>query len=158
MESKVPSTARRALLDILEATRLSACIYAAAKLQIADLLEDGPMSPDALAQMTEKHAPSLCRLLRALTGAGILHEVEQDHFALTSTGTYIQRETPDSRWERRSGQATWEWHRPSIRRGSLRPLSSIGRMRSSAGASDQPHRSRKRRLRSHRAWHGTRRI
>ncbi len=27
-------------------------------------------------------------------------------------------------WERRSAQATWDRHRPSIRRGSLRPLSS----------------------------------
>ena len=96
MTSRAPSMPRRALLDILEASRLSACIYVAAKLEITDLLKDGPMSRDALAQMTGTHESSLYRLLRVLAGAGILHEAEDGHFTLAPAGTYLQRDTPDS--------------------------------------------------------------
>ena len=96
MKSRAVSTTRRALLDLLEASRLSACLYAAAKLEIPDLLNAGPRSCDALARMTGTHAPSLYRLLRALAGAGLLDEGEEQHFALTPVGSYLQRDSPDS--------------------------------------------------------------
>jgi predicted transcriptional regulator len=96
VKSRGVSTTRRALLDILEASRLWACLYAAAKMEIPDLLKAGPRSCDALARMTGTHAPSLYRLLRALAGAGLLDEGEEQHFALTPVGSYLQRDSPDS--------------------------------------------------------------
>jgi len=45
-------------------------IYVAAELGLADHLVAGPLSVDALAGKTETHAPTLYRLLRALSGRG----------------------------------------------------------------------------------------
>jgi hypothetical protein len=41
------------------------------ELGIADLLRDGPLGVDTLAEKTETHAPTLYRLLRALSSVGI---------------------------------------------------------------------------------------
>ena len=65
---------------------LSQAIYVAAKLGIADLLENGPQSSVRLAAATRSDARSLFRLLRALSSAGILLQVEEDAFALARLG------------------------------------------------------------------------
>lgn len=44
------------------------------ELGIADLLRDGPLGVDTLAEKTETHAPTLYRLLRALSSVGIFLE------------------------------------------------------------------------------------
>ena len=59
-------------------------IYVAAELGIADILRDGPMSVDALAEKTETHAPTLFRVLRALSSVGVFVETEERMFGLTS--------------------------------------------------------------------------
>ena len=53
------------------------------KLGIADLLRDGPVSVDALAEKTDTHAPTLYRLLRALAAVGIFVEIDNRSFGLT---------------------------------------------------------------------------
>jgi hypothetical protein len=58
-------------------------IYVAAELGIADILRDGPMSVDALAQKTDTHAPTLFRILRALSSVGVFVEMEERMFGLT---------------------------------------------------------------------------
>ena len=55
-------------------------VYVAAKLGIADLLEDGPRGIDALAAATATHAPSLYRLMRALAGLGVVAETAGGEF------------------------------------------------------------------------------
>ena len=55
-------------------------IYVAAELGIADILRDGPMSVDALAEKTDTHAPTLYRLLRALSAVGIFAETDEGIF------------------------------------------------------------------------------
>src|SRR5262245_18955590 len=55
-----------------------------AKLGIADLLKHGPKGVDELAQVTNTHAPSLYRLLRAVASLGIFAEDDQRRFALTA--------------------------------------------------------------------------
>jgi hypothetical protein len=66
------------------------CIHVAAKLDIAELLKDGPRTSEELAQATGTHAPSLYRVLRLLAAIDLL--TEQEHsFALTSVGAYLQR-------------------------------------------------------------------
>ena len=46
----------------------SSALALAAKLGIADLLRDGPRSYEYLAKVTEMHAPSLNRVMRASGG------------------------------------------------------------------------------------------
>jgi len=58
-------------------------IHVAAELGIADLLRDNPMSVEELAQRTETHAPTLYRLLRALSAVGIFTEIGDKVFDLT---------------------------------------------------------------------------
>lgn len=53
------------------------------ELGIPDLLRDGPLSVEALAQKTDTHAPTLYRLLRALSTVGIFIENSERVFDLT---------------------------------------------------------------------------
>ena len=69
-------------------------IYAAAKLGIADLLEDGPQGIDALAQATNSHAPSLYRLMRALAGLGVFVENENGAYETTTLGRCLASGSP----------------------------------------------------------------
>ena len=58
-------------------------IYVISDLGIADLLCDGPLSVDFLAEETDTHAPTLYRLLRALSSVGIFTETDDHVFGLT---------------------------------------------------------------------------
>ena len=53
------------------------------ELGVAELLCDGPLGVDILAQKTDTHAPTLYRLLRALSTVGIFNEGENHSFGLT---------------------------------------------------------------------------
>jgi len=54
-----------------------------AELGIADLLRDGSLSVDVLAEKTDTHAPTLYRLLRALSSVGVFVETDDRMFGLT---------------------------------------------------------------------------
>src|SRR6266487_1452528 len=69
-----------ALFEMATAYWLSQAIYVAAKLGIADLLRDGPQSCFALAASTGSDAPSLFRLMRALSSVGIFAHLGRDRF------------------------------------------------------------------------------
>jgi hypothetical protein len=71
-------------------------IAAAAKLGIADLLEDGPRTADDLAQSTETHGGSLYRLLRALASVGVFAEDPDGKFRLTPMGEFLRSDVPGS--------------------------------------------------------------
>ena len=58
-------------------------IHVVAELGIADLLRDKPLSVEVLAQKTDTHAPTLYRLLRALSAVGIFSESADRVFQLT---------------------------------------------------------------------------
>ncbi|MGD9010597.1 MAG: methyltransferase, partial [Desulfobacteraceae bacterium] len=58
-------------------------LHVATELGIADLLQEGPVSIDALAKKTDTHAPTLYRLLRALSAVGIFTETKEHTFGLT---------------------------------------------------------------------------
>jgi hypothetical protein len=86
-------------------------IYVAAKLGIADLLCDGPLSVEVLATTTDVHAPSLYRVLRALASQGIFAEVESRRFELTPMAQLLRSDVPGSMrnvalWR---GEP-WRWH------------------------------------------------
>ena len=55
------------LFDLIQSHRVTAVIYVAAKLGLAELLRDGPQTPGALAKATGADERSLGRLLTART-------------------------------------------------------------------------------------------
>jgi SAM-dependent methyltransferase len=72
-----------ALLQMMTGFWVSQSIYVVARLGIADLLRDGPKTSEELAEKAGAHGPTLCRLLRALSGLGIFAEDEHRRFSLT---------------------------------------------------------------------------
>lgn len=75
---------------------VSQAIYVAAKLGIADALKSGPLSGEELARITEAHAPSLLRLLRALGAIGVLATRPDGRYELTSLGGPLRSGVPGS--------------------------------------------------------------
>jgi hypothetical protein len=75
---------------------VSAVVYAAAKLGLADLLAGGPKSAAELAGPARLHAPSLHRLMRTLASLGILTEGDAQRFALTPLGEALKTGAPGS--------------------------------------------------------------
>jgi hypothetical protein len=79
-----------ALFEMATAYWLSQAIYVAAKLGIADLLRDGPQSCVALATSTGSDAPSLFRLMRALSSVGIFAHLGRSRLALSRLAEPLQ--------------------------------------------------------------------
>jgi methyltransferase len=75
---------------------VSRAIYIVAKLGIADYLQNQPKTAEELAAVTDTHAPSLYRLLRALTSVGIFVEDDKHRFELTPLAAILQTEAPYS--------------------------------------------------------------
>ena len=84
------------LIQMGAASWVSATVYAAAKLAIADHLSDGPKSAVELAGTTNTDAPTLHRLMRTLAGLGILTEQDKQRFALTTLGEALKSDAPGS--------------------------------------------------------------
>jgi hypothetical protein len=80
-----------------------------AELKIADQLKDGPRSSDELAKVSGAHAPSLYRLLRALSMLGVFEEHEGHRFSLTPVGELLRSDLPASMRGMVLFQAT-PWH------------------------------------------------
>jgi SAM-dependent methyltransferase len=85
-----------ALFEMATAYWLSQAIYVAAKLGIADLLRDGPQSCVALAASTGSDAPSLFRLMRALSSVGIFAHLGGSRFALSRLAEPLQTDVHGS--------------------------------------------------------------
>jgi SAM-dependent methyltransferase len=75
---------------------LSRALHLGAKLRLADLLKDGPRTFRALAEATQTHAPSLNRVMRLLTSAGIFEERDGGEFMLTPLGDLLRSDVPGS--------------------------------------------------------------
>jgi hypothetical protein len=85
-----------ALFEMVTAYWLSQAIYVAAKLGIADLLVGGPQSCIELAASTDSDAPSLFRLMRALSSVGIFAHLGGDRFALSRLAECLQTDVHGS--------------------------------------------------------------
>src|SRR6478672_9120319 len=90
----------RVVAHMIMSFRITQMIYVAAKLGIADLLNDGPQTPEALALATGTHARSLYRVLRALASAGIFAEDAQGRFAQTPRSEPLRTGVPNSQRSR----------------------------------------------------------
>jgi hypothetical protein len=69
-----------ALYDLIGSQRITAIIYTAARLGVADTLADGAKSSREIAARTDAREASLRRLLRALVAIGVCNEVAPDSF------------------------------------------------------------------------------
>lgn len=84
------------LLQLTNGYQVSQAIYVAATLGIADLLGAGARASSALAASTHSDPPSLYRLLRALSSAGVLHEGPDQVFSLTEVGQGLRSDAEQS--------------------------------------------------------------
>ena len=91
-----PPTSSMALIRLMSGLWISQLIYVIAKLGIPDLLREGPRSAEELAAKTGTHAPSLYRVLRALTTVGVLFEDERGNFYLTPLSLHLRSEVHGS--------------------------------------------------------------
>jgi Dimerisation domain len=64
------------VLRMIQGLIVSRAVYVAAKLGIADLLEESSRPADELARLTDSHPSSLYRILRLLPALGIFTEPE----------------------------------------------------------------------------------
>jgi hypothetical protein len=71
-------------------------VSVAARLRLADLLGDAPMTAEALATRAGVHAPSLERLLRALTSFGVFREDDDGRFHHTDMSATMRTDRQDS--------------------------------------------------------------
>ena len=85
---ELPPTAQ--LMKFIIAKWISKPIYVAAELGIADMLADGPKNIEELALLSQSHAPSLYRMMRALASVGIFSEVEEKKFELTAMAEFLK--------------------------------------------------------------------
>ena len=77
------------LFDLTQSHRITAVIYVAAKLGIAELLRNGPKSSSELAEATGADRQALGRLMVALTTVGICSRAGADCYSLTETGAAL---------------------------------------------------------------------
>src|SRR5208283_1289960 len=75
---------------------VSRALYLAAKLEIADLLKDGPRDFPDLARTSKTHAPSLNRVMRLLASVGIFEELDGGKFTLKPLGEMLRSDVPGS--------------------------------------------------------------
>ncbi|HZI93877.1 MAG TPA: methyltransferase [Patescibacteria group bacterium] len=92
--ASAPPSAR--MLDLIIGYWVSQLVHVAAKLQLADLLKDGPKSCAELAARTGTEPHRLYRLLRALASVGVFAERKAGRFALTPLATTLRSDRPDS--------------------------------------------------------------
>jgi O-methyltransferase domain len=74
-------------------------VAVAARLGIADLLSDGPLTSDELADATGSNPDALYRVLRVLAVRGIFAELPGRRFAITPISDLLRKQHPASRRE-----------------------------------------------------------
>src|SRR6185436_3668788 len=84
------------LLDLVGSCWKTQAVYVAAELRIADFLVERSRTSEELAALTQTNPPALCQLLRALTTIGICRELDDGLFAVTSLGSMLAADAPNS--------------------------------------------------------------
>jgi ubiquinone/menaquinone biosynthesis C-methylase UbiE len=77
------------LFDLIQSHRVTAVIYVAARLGLAELLRDGPLALGKLAKATGADERALGRLLTALSTIGICSRSGGNRYALTDVGACL---------------------------------------------------------------------
>jgi hypothetical protein len=111
------------LVRLLNGFIMSQVLHTMAELGIADLIADGIVSSQSLAEATATHPRALYRLLRAATLTGVLVEDNAGAFSLTALGQFLRADHPQSvrGWAIYTGDpmfwGTWQHLRHSIATG-----------------------------------------
>jgi hypothetical protein len=132
-QSSDPSA--NSLMDLIAGHRVTAVIYVAARLGIADLLLEGPKAAAELAGLTDTHQRSLLRLMRGLVALAICREAVDGTFQLTEMGTLLAAKSERSlkAWVLVEGEmlrAGWGQLIESIRTGNTaNELAGLGQER-----------------------------
>jgi hypothetical protein len=92
------ATPQEKILGIVNNHWQSCCVGAAAQLELADLLADGPLHVDILAERTKTHGPSLYRMLRALESTGIFTQTSPRIFGNAPASECLRRNLAGSNW------------------------------------------------------------
>jgi len=71
-------------------------IYAAAKLELTDLINDDGATSQDLAQKLKADSAALFRLMRVLAGVGVLRQDDNDRFFVTPFGETLRKDSPQS--------------------------------------------------------------
>lgn len=82
------------IMSVMTGAWAARLVHTAAELGIADHLADGPRDVNFLAAQMQAHAPSLARLLRALTAIRVLYESKERTYSLTPLGATLQSDVP----------------------------------------------------------------
>jgi precorrin-6B methylase 2 len=90
MTARDGNDAEHRLLELLSGKWITAAITAAAELGLADILADGPLGLAELARRAECHEGALSRLLRVLSGEGLVELRSEGTWALTPVGEQLQ--------------------------------------------------------------------
>jgi DNA-binding transcriptional ArsR family regulator len=85
-----------ALLELTMGAWLSQALWAAARLNIADALAQGPRTPTELARELGVDEPALTRLLRALSAHGVFAQRRDGRYAQSALSHHLRREVPGS--------------------------------------------------------------
>jgi DNA-binding HxlR family transcriptional regulator len=96
MSSSSRSAPALELLDLVQSHRVTAVIYVAAKLGIAELLSSGPRSLSELVTATGANHSALARLLTTLATIGICARVGPERYSLTEIGRSLDGRTERS--------------------------------------------------------------
>lgn len=84
------------MLERIAAYWQSQLVYVAAKLGIADVLVEGPLTVDEIAARVGAHPPHLGRVLRALASVGIFASDPHGRFHLTRLAQTLRSDHPES--------------------------------------------------------------
>jgi SAM-dependent methyltransferase len=84
------------LFDLIHSHRVTAVIYVAARLGLAELLREGPQTPRELAKATGADESALTRLLVALSTIGLCSRTGEGSYALTEVGACLDGEAAQS--------------------------------------------------------------
>lgn len=84
------------MMQIITGFWTSCCVYNAAKLDIANLVDKKPQTAPELAEIVHADAQSLYRVLRALASAGIFNENENGKFSNTPLSETLKSNIPGS--------------------------------------------------------------
>jgi hypothetical protein len=101
------------LWRLIQSHRVTAVIHVAAKLGIAELLRDGPLSASELADATGADKQALNRLLIALSTIGICSVTGEERYSLTEVGAQLDGNSEQSfkAWAVFEGEVVADrWH------------------------------------------------
>ena len=84
-------------------------IYVAAKLEIADLLQDGPKDAQTLSIPAKIDARILYRLMRGLAWCGLVEHLADERFSLTPLGEFLRTDSSNSLHENALSMGEIDW-------------------------------------------------